>query len=143
MGEIDPKILETLFPDKWNFLTKKLVYRYECFNNPNDYQKSVDNLKKKGCFSRLKNDYHSDKEIERTEEIIKLFDIKNGEELTQLYLKSDVLLVTCAFQEFIKVSVTEFGINPLYCVRLPGYTWQCGLKYAGIKLQTLQDKYLI
>ena len=26
---------------------------------------------------------------------------------------------------------------------LPGYTWQCGLKYTGINLQTLQDKYLI
>ena len=23
---------------------------------------------------------------------------------------------------------------------MPGYTWQCGLKYTGINLQTLQDK---
>ena len=26
---------------------------------------------------------------------------------------------------------------------LPGYTWQCGLKYTGINLQTLQDKDMI
>ena len=26
---------------------------------------------------------------------------------------------------------------------LPGYTWQCGMKYTGIKLQTLQDEDLI
>ena len=26
---------------------------------------------------------------------------------------------------------------------MPGYTWQCGLKYTGINLQTLQDKDLI
>ena len=26
---------------------------------------------------------------------------------------------------------------------LPGYTWQCGLKYIGIKIQTLQDKDMI
>ena len=26
---------------------------------------------------------------------------------------------------------------------LTGYTWQCGLKYTGINLQTLQDKDLI
>ena len=44
------------------------------------------------------------------------------------------------FEKFIKESVNEFGINPLYCVSLPGFTWQCGLKYTGIKLQTLQDK---
>ena len=41
------------------------------------------------------------------------------------------------------MSVNEFGINPLYCVSLPGYTWECGLKYTGINLQTLQDRDLI
>ena len=46
------------------------------------------------------------------------------------------------FDKNIKVSNNEFGINPLYCVSLPGYTWQCGLKWTGIKLQTLQDKDL-
>ena len=72
-----------------------------------------------------------------------MFNIKNGEELTQLYLKSDVLLLACVFEKNVKVSVDEFGINPLYCVSLPGSTWQCGLKYTGINLQTLQDKDLI
>ena len=46
-------------------------------------------------------------------------------------------------EKFIKVSVNEIGINPLYCVSLPGYTWQCGLKYTGINLQTLQHKDMI
>ena len=74
---------------------------------------------------------------------IKKFNIKNGEELTQIYLKCDVLLLACVFEKFLKVSVNEFGINPLYCVSLPGYTWQCGLKYTRINLQTLQDKDMI
>ena len=76
-------------------------------------------------------------------DIIKRFNNKNGEELTEIYLKSDVLLLACVFEKLIKVSVNEFKINPLYCVSLPGYTWQCGLKYTGIKLQTLQDKDMI
>ena len=46
-------------------------------------------------------------------EINKRFNKKIGEELTQLYLKSDVLLLTCVFEKFIKVSVNEIGINPL------------------------------
>ena len=58
-------------------------------------------------------------------------------------MKSDVLLLTCVFEKFIKVSVNEYDINRLYCVSLPGYTWQCGLNYTGINLQTLQDKVLI
>ena len=42
-----------------------------------------------------------------------------------------------------KVSVNEFGVNPVYCVSLPGFTWQCVLKNTGINLQTLQDKDII
>ena len=143
MGENDLKILKTGFPDKWKYLTKKLAYPYEFFNCIEDYQKPVDNLKKEDFFSKLKNKCPADEEIERTKKIIKMFDIKNGEELTEIYLKSDVLLLACVFEKFIKVSVNEFGINPLYCVSLPGYTWECGLKYTGINLQTLQDKDLI
>ena len=76
-------------------------------------------------------------------DIIKRFNIKNGEELTEIYLKSDILLLACVFEKFIKISVNQYDINPLYCVSLPGYTWQCGLKYTGINLQTLQDKDMI
>ena len=47
------------------------------------------------------------------------------------------------FEKFIKVSYNEFEINPLYCISLPGYTWQCGLKYTEINLQTLQDKDMV
>ena len=120
-----------------------MAYPYEYFNGIEDYQKLVDNLKKEHFFSKLKNGYPDDEEIERTMDIIKRFNIKNGEELTEIYLKSDVLLLACVFEKFIKVSVNEFDINPLFSVSLPGYTWQCGLKYTRINLQTLQDTDLI
>ena len=58
-------------------------------------------------------------------------------------MKSDVLLLACVFEKFINISVKEKVINPLYRASLPGYTWQCGLKYSGRNLQTLQDEYLI
>ena len=76
-------------------------------------------------------------------DIIERFNIKNGEELTEIYLKSDVLLLACVFEKFIEISIDQYDINPLYCVSLPGYTWQCGLKYTGMNLQTLQDKDMI
>ena len=80
------------------------------------------------------------KKMKEQKKNIKLFNIKNGEELTEIYLKSDVLLLACVFEKFIKISVNEYDIIPLYCVSLPGYTWHCGLKYTGINLQRLQDK---
>ena len=143
MGENDLKILKTGFPDMWKYLTKKLAYPYEVFNCIEDYQKPVDNLKKEDFFSKLKNKCPDDEEIQRTMDNIKRFNIKNGKVLTEIYLKSDLLLLACVFEKFIKVSVNEFDINPLYCVSLPGYIWQCGLNCTRINLQTLQDKDMI
>ena len=64
-------------------------------------------------------------------------------QLSQLYLKSDVILLAEIFEKFVKVSYEQFKKNPLYCVSLPGFTWEAGLKYTNIKLQTLQNKNLI
>ena len=41
------------------------------------------------------------------------------------------------------MSFKEFDINPLYCVSLPGKTWQCGLKFTDNKIQTVQNEDMI
>ena len=143
MGENGLKILKTGFPNNWKLLTKKLANPFEYFNSIDDYKKPVNILEKKDFFSKLKNKCPDDEEIERTVDIFKRFSNKNGEDLTELYLKIDVLLLACVFEKFIKVSINKFGINPLFCDSLPGYTWLCGLKYTGINLQTLQHKDMI
>ena len=93
IGENDLKLLKTEFLDKWRYLTKKLAYPYEYFNSIEHYNKNVDNLENKDFFSKLKNKCPDDKEIDRTRETIKKFNIKDGKELTELYCKSDVLFV--------------------------------------------------
>ena len=115
MGENDLNVSRTEFPDKGKNLTKKLAYPYDFFNCVEDCQKPADNLKKEDFFSKLKNDHPSDEEIERTKKIIEKFNIKNGEEITRLYLKKDVLLLTCVFEIFIKVSITNL-LSILYIV---------------------------
>ena len=107
MGENDLRILRIGFPDKWKYLTKKLAYPYEFFNCIEDYKKPVDNLKREDFFCKLKSKCPDDEEIERTMDIIKRFNIKKGEELTELYFKSDVLLLACVFEKFIKIPVYQ------------------------------------
>ena len=77
--------MKTEFPDKLKNLTTKLAYSYDYFDRIEDYQKHVDNLKKKDFFSKLKNDFPCDKEKARTKEIFKIFNIKSGEELTKIF----------------------------------------------------------
>ena len=78
---------EKEFPDKWQYLNKKLAYHYELFNDIDDNKKPVDKLKKEDFVSKLKNKCPEDDEIWRKKEIIKFFDIEKREELTKLYCK--------------------------------------------------------
>ena len=81
--------------------------------------------------------------MERTNQIFKVFDIKNGEELTRFYMKTDNILFDDVFEKFKKVSPKEYGINQLYCVSLCRYKYQCGLTYFGINSQIIKDKDMI
>ena len=91
-------------------------------------------MTKEDFFGNLKNVYPSDLEIERTKEIFEFFDFENGEQLTKKHCESDVILLADIFDKFIKVSIKEIDINPVYCISLTGYKWKCGLKSTGIKI---------
>ena len=143
LNEVDITILKKKVPDKCQCLNKKLAHPYEYFNSIDDYIKHAENFKKEGFFSKLKNKSPNVEEIQITKEIIKIFNSKNWEDLPQLYLKSDVSFLADVSEKFIKLSIEEFEVNPLYCVSLPGYTWQCGMKYTKNKLQTLREEDLI
>ena len=66
-----------------------MAYPYEYFTH-NNFQEPL-NLSPEDFWSTLKQTTPSLQEINRTQEIIKKFNVKNGQELTELYLKMDVL----------------------------------------------------
>ena len=78
-------ILKREFPSNWELLNKKLQYPYEYFKSFDDYDLPITNLTQEDYFSRLKNGFPQDSEIQRTNEIINSLRIKTGKELTDLY----------------------------------------------------------
>ena len=93
------------FTDKWQFFKRKIAYPYQYFNSIDDYQKRVDILNKEDFFSKLKNKCPNDEQTEQTKETINMFDIKNAEEKTNLFCKSDVALSADVIEKFVKVSL--------------------------------------
>ena len=134
--------LKKHFPNHWMLLKNKLAYPYEFYKTLEDYERPIKELLQAGkeaYFSKTKNKIPDLEEIDRTNQIIKLFNIKNGRELTELYNKADVILLADIFEKLIEVSKTEFGINPLYHISLPGTTWSNGLKYTKIELELIKN----
>ena len=120
---------------------RKLAYPYEKGNNIESFYKPLKSGRE-GYFSTLKQSHPDFDEIIRTKAIIVKNRITNLKELTMLYLKNDVLLLTDIFQNYIDTCKKADGINPLYSYSPPSFMWKAGLKMTGVKLDYISDDKL-
>ena len=68
---------------------------------------------------------------------------KTGKDLTTEYLQNVVEILDYCMNEYVKLSMKEFKLNPLHYVSLPGYSFDCWLMSSGVTLDTLQDKQML
>ena len=120
---------------------RKLAYPYEKGKTIESYYKPL-KLGREDYFSTLKQSYPDFEEIIRTQAIVIKNKISKLKELTMLYLKNDVLLLTDNFQNYIDTCKKAYGINPLYSYSTPSFTWKAALKMTGVKLDYITDDKL-
>ena len=58
------------------------------------------------------------------ETIWQRFDIRTLREYSDLYLKTDVLLLADIFEIFRKGSIKSYGLDAAHYYTLPGFTWE-------------------
>ena len=140
------------FLDSYNFLAMPLdqmakIYRcktktlnpYEYFGL-DDYQEVINNLKIEDFKSSLS------KKLPTQEEVYsfnKDNSRKTGKVLTIECLQNDVEILDNCINEDVKLSMKEFGLNPLHYVSLLVYSFDCWLMSSGLSLDTLQDKQML
>ena len=117
---------------------RKLAYPYEKGETIQSYYKPW-KLCGEDYFSTLKQSYPDFEEKIRTQAIIVRNKITNLKELTIIYLKNDVLLITDIFRNYIDTCKKAYGINPLYSYSTPSFTWKAGLKLTRVKLDYITD----
>ena len=60
-------------------------------------------------------------------------------EYHDLYLKSDILLITDVFENFRKTCLTHYRLDPCHCVSSPGLAWDAMLQMTKINLDLITD----
>ena len=120
---------------------RKLAYPYEKCKAIESYYKPL-KLGREDYFSTLKQSYPDFEVMIRTQAIIVKNKITNLTELTMLYLKNDVLLLTDIFQNYTDTCEKAYGINPLYTYSTTSFTWKAGNKMTGVKLDYITDDKL-
>ena len=81
----------------------------------------------------------SDCDYEFNKEICNTFSIKTLGEYHDLYLKSDVLLLSDVFEIFRETCFQYYKLDPAHYYSAPGLSWNACLKMTGIELELISD----
>ena len=90
-------------------------------------------------FSFLKDESINKEDYDRDINIWNVFEIKTLGEYHDLYLKTDVLLLTDVFEKFIKTYLDYFGLDPCHNFSAPELSWDARLKMGGVILKLISD----
>ncbi|XP_031633765.1 uncharacterized protein LOC116347343 [Contarinia nasturtii] len=124
--------------EHFQLLTKKGVYPYsyidswEKLNEPKLPAKEL-------FYDELNDSEISDEQYSHAQNVWNTFNIRTLQEYTKIYLKTDVLLLADIFENFRDNCIKLYGLDPAHYYTLPGYSWDCMLKYTNVEIELLTD----
>ncbi|CAB0041192.1 unnamed protein product [Trichogramma brassicae] len=90
-------------------------------------------------YSSLTDSDISTKDYDDAKQVWDSFKISNLGEYSDLYLKTDVLLLVEVFENFRKTCHEAYELDPAHYYTLPGYSWDAMLLYTQVELELLTD----
>ncbi|CAG9833236.1 unnamed protein product [Diabrotica balteata] len=125
-------------PEQMELLKRKGIFPYEyidSFNKLNETQlTSIDKFS-----SSLSGEHISKNMYHHAQNVWQSFGIKNILEYSMLYMKTDIMLLTCIFENFRQKCRGTYGLDPSWYYTMPGFSWDAMLKYTGCNLELLND----
>ena len=127
-----------IFKENTKLLTRKGVFPY-------DYVSSLEKLNEKqlppkeSFYSKLNDEHISDEDYQHALNVFHTFNCKTIRDYHDLYLKSDVLLLSDVFENFRKTCLKHYKLDPAHYYTSPGLAWDACLKETQQELQLLTD----
>ena len=124
--------------EQLSLMTKKGVYPYDYMNS---FEKFEDSRlpKKEDFFSIMNNEHITDEEYQHAQNVWNEFGLSSMGEYHDLYLKSDILLLTDVFENFRKACQQYYELDPAHYFTAPGLSWDAMLKMTKTKLELISD----
>ena len=119
-------------------LLPKNVYMYDYMNDESKFLET--NLPpKKAFYSHIKKTHISEDDFQHACKVFETFDSANLGDYSDLYLKTDVLLLCDIFENFRNISPRDYSLDPCQFYSAPGLSWSAMLRMTKVKLQLLTD----
>ena len=125
-------------PVQFNLMKRKGVYPYDYIDS---FSKFYDRElpQREEFYSLLTDNNISEDDYSHAKNVWNTFNLKNMGEYHDLYLKTDILLLTDVFENFRKTCLTYYKLDPLHYITSPGLAWDAMLKMTGINLKLITD----
>ncbi|XP_074029419.1 uncharacterized protein [Leptinotarsa decemlineata] len=124
--------------EKFNLMRQKGVFPYSFVDD-------IDKLNypllptKNQFYDTLNCEHISETDYDRARNVWNLFECQNLGEYSDLYLKSDVLLLCDIFENFRTTSLEIYNLDPVQYYTAPGLSWDAMLKFTNVELELLTD----
>ncbi|XP_044739967.1 uncharacterized protein LOC123301296 [Chrysoperla carnea] len=124
--------------EQFQLLTRKGVFPYEYMSSWGRLQETK--LPPKEAFYSVLTDEHiTDEDYNHAIQVWNTFNLHTLGDYSDLYMKTDVLLLADIFENFRNTCIHSYSLDPSHYYTLPGYTWSAMLKYTNIKLELFTD----
>ena len=124
--------------EQFNLMKQKGIYPYDhmdSFDRFNETKLPV----QQDFYSILNNEHISDEQYKHAQNVWDTFNLKTMGDYHDLYLKSDILLLTDVFENFRKTCLQYYKLDPCHYFTSPGLSWDAMLKMTDIKLELITD----
>ena len=125
-------------PVQFNLMKRKGVYPYDYMDSFSKFN-DTELPKREEFYSLLTDNNISEDDYSHAKNVWNTFNLKNMGEYHDLYLKTDILLLTDVFENFRKTCLTYYKLDPLHYITSPGLAWDAMLKMTGINLELITD----
>ena len=124
--------------ERRELLMRKGVYPYE---NTDTWDRFTEpRLSPKEVFySKLSDGHISDEDYTHAQKVWETFGCKTLGDYSDLYCRTDVLLLPDVFETFQRTCQKQYGLDPAQYYTSPGLSWDALLKKTGVELELLTD----
>ena len=125
-------------PVQFGLVKRKGVYPYDYMDSFSKFN-DTELPQREEFYSLLTNENISEDDYKHAKDVWNTFNLKNMGEYHDLYLKTDILLLTDVLENFRKTCLTYYKLDPLHYITSPGLAWDAMLKMTGINLELITD----